>query len=189
MVTEEMCIGPILCRTRTGECCSLEVFEGRVVCPLSCNIRRQSQKPGGYSLKEIFGVTFVSTLLYNVLTNIGATTTTTTVSSTTTTTTPSTTTAPTLTSSMFEINGCLMIIHYLSVTGTSGTFYSVNYPGNYSNNYEEQYSINVEDGSTISLYFEIFDIENHAASCLYDNITGKLNEIMTFTVQSNNYSL
>ena len=104
MVTEEMCIGPILCRTRTGECCSLEVFEGRVVCPLSCNIRRQSQKPGGYSLKEIFGVTFVSTLLYNVLTNIGATTTTTTVPFTTTTTTTqsTTTTAPTLTLSTLE---------------------------------------------------------------------------------------
>ena len=105
MVTEEMCMGPILCRTRTGECCSLEFFEGRVVCPLSCNIRRQSQKPGGYSLNDIFGVTFVTTLFYNVLTNIGATTTTTTVPTTTTTTPPSTTTtAPTLTASMSGIS-------------------------------------------------------------------------------------
>ena len=85
MVTEEMCMGPILCRTRTGECCSLEIFEGRVVCPLSCNIRRQSQKPGGFSLNDVFGVTFVTTLFYNVLTNIGATTTTTTVPTTATT--------------------------------------------------------------------------------------------------------
>ena len=103
MVTEEMCMGPILCRTRTGECCSLEFFEGSVICPLSCNIRRQSQKPGGYSLNDIFGVTFVTTLFYNVLTNIGTTTTTTTVPLTTTTTTSiaiTTTTAPTYTASI-----------------------------------------------------------------------------------------
>ena len=114
MITEEMCIGPILCRTRTGECCSLEVFEGRVVCPLSCNIRRQSQNPGGHSLNDIFGVTFVTTLFYNVLTNIGATTTTTTIPTTTTTTTPTTTTtAPTFTPSMFGITRCLIHTYYL----------------------------------------------------------------------------
>ena len=69
------------------------------------------------------------------------------------------------------------LIIYVLVTGTSGTFYSVNYPGTYPNNYEEEYSISVEDGSIISLYFEYFDIEYHV-SCIYDNITGKL--IMIF---------
>ena len=103
MVTEEMCMGPLFCRTRTGECCQLVLFEGSVVCPLSCNINRQSQNPGGHSLNEIFGVTFVSTLLYNVLTNIGSTTSVPTATTTTNTTTPTTTTAPTLTSSMLEI--------------------------------------------------------------------------------------
>ena len=62
----------------------------------------------------------------------------------------------------------------VSVTGASGTFYSANYPNNYPDNYEEQYSISVEDGSTISLYFDHFDLEYHAASCLYDHIKGKL---------------
>ena len=94
MAAEEMCVGPILCRTRTGECCSLEFFEGSVVCPLSCNIRRQSQKLGGHTLNDIFGVTLVSTLLYNVLTNVGATTTTATITTSTTTTT---TAAPVIT--------------------------------------------------------------------------------------------
>ena len=106
MVTEEMCMGPLLCRTRTGECCQLEFFEGSVVCPLSCNINRQSQNPGGYSLNQIFGVTLVSTLLYNVLNNIGATTTSTTIPTITTTITPptTTTTAPTFTTSMTKLS-------------------------------------------------------------------------------------
>ena len=175
MITEEMCIGPILCRTRTGECCSLEVFEGRVVCPLSCNIRRQSLRPGGHSLNDIFGVTFVSTLFYNVLTNIGATTTTTTVPTTTTTTTPSTTTtAPTLTSSMVGISRCLINIKYVSVTGASaGTFYSANYPNTYPDNYKEQFSISVEDGSRISILFEPINLEDHV-SCIYDYIEGNI---------------
>ena len=59
------------------------------------------------------------------------------------------------------------------VTGISGTFFSVNYPSNYSNNYEEQYSISVTDGSTISLQFDVFDIEYHI-SCRYDHISGKM---------------
>ena len=66
---------------------------------------------------------------------------------------------------------------FISVTGISGTFSSVNYPGNYSNNYEEQYRISVKEGSTISLLFHVFDIENHV-SCRYDNITSKLLMIM-----------
>ena len=61
----------------------------------------------------------------------------------------------------------------ISVSGISGTFSSVNYPGNYSNIYEEQYSISVTEGSTISLLFDLFDIEYHV-SCIYDNITGKI---------------
>ena len=67
-----------------------------------------------------------------------------------------------------------MNIEYISVTGNFGTFNSINYPNNYSNNHEEQYSISVEDGSKIYLYFEYFDIEFHAASCLYDHIKGRL---------------
>ena len=62
---------------------------------------------------------------------------------------------------------------YISVTGASGTFYSANYPNTYPDNYEEQYSISVGDGSTISLYFDYFDIEYHI-SCIYDYIKGKL---------------
>ena len=62
---------------------------------------------------------------------------------------------------------------YISVTGTSGTLYSANYPNNYPDNYEEQYSISVQDGSTISLYFEQFDLEYHV-SCIYDYIEGNI---------------
>ena len=67
---------------------------------------------------------------------------------------------------------------YISVTGTSGTFYAANYPSTYPDNYEEEYSISVEDDSTISLYFVYFDIEFHAASCLYDHIKGELVDII-----------
>ena len=62
---------------------------------------------------------------------------------------------------------------YISVTGTSGTFYSANYPSTYPDNYEEEYNISVEEGSRISLLFQYFDIEYHAASCFYDHIKGK----------------
>ena len=62
---------------------------------------------------------------------------------------------------------------FISVTGTSGTFYSINYPNHYYHNYEEQYTITVEAGLRISLVFEHFDIENHV-SCLYDYIEGNL---------------
>ena len=65
----------------------------------------------------------------------------------------------------------MIIINYILVTGTSGTFYSANYPSTYPNDYEEEYSIRVEDGSTISLYFEQFDLEYHV-SCIYDYIEG-----------------
>merc|ERR1719270_793258 len=70
------------------------------------------------------------------------------------TTTPTTTTsAPTIT----------------SITGTSGTLYSVNYPSNYFDDYEEQYNISVEDGSKISLYSETFYLEYHVG-CIYDYV-------------------
>ena len=58
-----------------------------------------------------------------------------------------------------------------SVTGTFGTFSSVNYPNNYFDDHEEQYSVSVEDGSKIALYFEVFDLEYHVA-CIYDYIEG-----------------
>ena len=83
MVGEESCMGPILCRSRTGECCSLEFIEGSVICPISCNVNRQSEVKVGTSLSSIFGVTLVTTLMYNVLTSIGATMITTTTASST----------------------------------------------------------------------------------------------------------
>ena len=63
------------------------------------------------------------------------------------------------------------LIISISVTGTSGTFFSVNYPSNYFDDYEEHYSISVEDGSKIALYFESFDLEYHVG-CIYDYIEG-----------------
>ena len=91
MVAQQTCVGPVFCRTPTGECCLLVLDRGRVLCPLSCSddTNRQSQQQSGYTMNEIFGVTFVSTLLYNVLNNIGATT---------------TTTAPIFTSSMSKLS-------------------------------------------------------------------------------------
>ena len=93
MVAQQSCAGPVFCLTVTGECCLLVLDRGRVLCPLSCSddTNRQSQQQSGYTMNEIFGVTFVSTLLYNVLNNIGATTTT-------------TTTAPTFTSSISKLS-------------------------------------------------------------------------------------
>ena len=60
---------------------------------------------------------------------------------------------------------------YVTVTGTSGTFFSPNFPNNYPDDYEEQFIITVEESSQISLYFEYFDIEFHI-SCIYDNLKG-----------------
>ena len=71
---------------------------------------------------------------------------------------------------LFIIYSSLNFEHIL-VAGTAGTFYSINYPGNYSQNYKEQYSINAEDGSRITLNFEHYDIEYHV-SCIYDYIEG-----------------
>ena len=96
MVAEQTCMGPLLCRDQLGNCCELFLFKGRVVCPVSCSddINRQSQQQSGYTLRQVFDVTLVTTFMYNVLTNIGSTTTTTTIP-TTATTIPITTTTPT----------------------------------------------------------------------------------------------
>ena len=83
----------------------------------------------------------------------------------------------------------------VSVTGSSGTLYSVNYLGsyplpptyptylpgssNYPNNYEEHYSISVEGSSRISIWFLHFDIEHHV-SCIYDHVKGRLIVIKFF---------
>ena len=102
MLTEEMCVGPFRCRALTGECCEVYLNEGDIVCPIrGCtdDINRQSgvAQNQGYSIREIFGTTLVTTLMYNVLTNIG------TVPTTTTTTVPTpSTTAPTITPSMIK---------------------------------------------------------------------------------------
>ena len=99
MVSEEMCVGPFICRARSGECCEVLVENARLVCPLGCtdDTKRQSDVAGSqrFSLRDIFGTTLVTTFMYQFLTNIGATTTTT----ITTTTTTSTTVAPVITTS------------------------------------------------------------------------------------------
>ena len=104
MVSEEMCIGPFICRARTGECCEVFVENARLICPLGCtdDTKRQSNVAGRrrFSLRDIFGTTLVTTFLYQVLTNIGTTTATTTTSTiSTTTTTTSTTATPVITTS------------------------------------------------------------------------------------------
>ena len=105
MVAEEMCEGPFVCRARTGECCEVFLQNGRIVCPLGCtdDTKRQSDVAGSqrFSLRDIFGTTLVTTFMYQVLTNIGATTTTTAMATTISTTT-NTTTAPIITSSMHD---------------------------------------------------------------------------------------
>ena len=103
--TTQMCLAPFMCTTVTGECCDVFFEQGSIVCPISCNpdLNRQSeaQAPNGFTMSQIFGTTFVTTLMFNVLNSFGATTpvpSTTTTPPTTTTTTITTTTAPTITS-------------------------------------------------------------------------------------------
>ena len=107
MITDEMCVGPFRCQALTGEGCEIFFYEGRLRCPLSgcSDTNRQSDgvENQGFSIRDIFGTTLVTSLMYNVLTIIGATTAISTTT-TTTTTTPTTTTAPTLTSCMYEID-------------------------------------------------------------------------------------
>ena len=62
------------------------------------------------------------------------------------------------------------------VTGSSGKFFSINFPSNYQDSYEEHYIISVKDGSKISLMFENFDLEYHM-SCIYDYVEGDKNNI------------
>ena len=38
MVSEQMCLGPLLCRTSTGECCSVLLIGGSVICPVTCSV-------------------------------------------------------------------------------------------------------------------------------------------------------
>ena len=64
-----------------------------------------------------------------------------------------------------------------SVTGTFGTFSSVNYPNNYFDDHKEQYSVSVENGSKIALYFEVFDLEYHVG-CIYDYIKGNESNLL-----------
>ena len=109
MITDEMCVGPFRCQALTGECCEVFFYEGRLRCPLSgcSDTNRQSDgvENQGFSIRDIFGTTLVTSLMYNVLTIIGATTAiSTTTTTTTTTTTPTSTTAPTLRSCMYEID-------------------------------------------------------------------------------------
>ena len=109
MATEEMCMAPIMCRTRTGECCSVEFIDGGILCPVSCNIaNRQTdvaevQSQEGISLQDIFQVTFFTATIYNTFTSF--LTTTMSVSTSTTAMTPTTTTtSPTITSGMLLRN-------------------------------------------------------------------------------------
>ena len=107
MVAQQACMGPLLCRDQLGNCCELFYFEGQVVCPVSCSddINRQSQQQSGYTLRQVFDATLVTTFMYNVLNNIGATTTTIPTTTTTTTSAPTTTTtAPTFTTSMSKLS-------------------------------------------------------------------------------------
>ena len=74
-----MCMGPFMCRTRTGDCCGLIYKGGRLICPIRCNLNNNRQTDvaddqGGYSIDFIFKTTFVTTLLFNIFTNIGTTT-------------------------------------------------------------------------------------------------------------------
>ena len=106
-----MCATPFYCRTSSGECCSVIFFRGRVICPVSCNFaKRQSDiSEGGYSLLDVFQVTFVTALVTNSIfpnmslipspkssTNTTTTLTTTQTFTTATTTTTSTTTTPSI---------------------------------------------------------------------------------------------
>ena len=106
MMNDELCLAPFQCRALTGECCDVFLENGRIFCPLrGCtDTKRQSDvtQNQGFSLRDIFGTTLVTSLTYNIFTNIVATTTTSTTTTTTSTPT-STTMIPMLTSSMFGI--------------------------------------------------------------------------------------
>ena len=74
MVSQQMCIGPVYCQARSGECCLLVyIFNRGLVCPARCNEDFDSKQDGvrdeiddiqdGYSLLDIFQVTFASYLV------------------------------------------------------------------------------------------------------------------------------
>ena len=114
MINDEMCLAPFKCRALTGECCNIFFENGRIFCSLrGCtDTKRQSDvtQNQGFSLQDIFGTTLVTSLTYNVLTSIGATTT---ITTTTTTIATTTSTAPTFTLSM-----CQNLVDILLSLGT-----------------------------------------------------------------------
>ena len=179
MVTEETCVGPFYCTALTGECCEVYLSNGIITCPVrGCtdDINRQSDVAGSqrFSIRDIFSTTLVTTLMYEVLKNIGAATTTTTTTTTISTTT-TTTAAPIITSSKHDQFYFIVNVFSISisVTGTSGTFNSVNYPSNYFDDYEEHFIISVETFSRIFLYFDFYNLEYHVG-CIYDYTEGRI---------------
>lgn len=56
MVSEQMCIGPLKCRTNSGECCSVLLVDGSVICPATCSVAnsRQADGPGAPGLQGNF---------------------------------------------------------------------------------------------------------------------------------------
>ena len=36
VLTQTMCLGPVMCRTQQGQCCVLVFFNGRLTCPSNC---------------------------------------------------------------------------------------------------------------------------------------------------------
>jgi len=60
--------------------------------------------------------------------------------------------------------GCGMTYH-----GPSGSFESVNYPGDYNNSLQCRQTFQVEDGAAVELTFENFDVE-YSNVCLYDKV-------------------
>ena len=94
-MSQQMCMPPLFCRARSGECCELVYNRGRVFCPLTCteDVQRQDGEDESLSMEEIFYVTLASSLLNNIFMmnfndNNEVTTTTTPTPVTTTTTSP-----------------------------------------------------------------------------------------------------
>ena len=66
-----MCMGPLYCIATSGECCEVMLLGGRVFCPDTCNddidtrqsnAVAQNDESNGFSLLDIFKVTFVAAL-------------------------------------------------------------------------------------------------------------------------------
>ena len=154
MVSQQMCMGPVFCRARSGECCLLVYISNRgLVCPTRCpdgNSRQGNDDvQDGYSLLEIFQVTFASFIVSDIVSQVYEAYILSTSSTITTTTT--TTIASTIT----------------MISGNSGEVSSRNYPDNYQNNYKEVFHITVEKGSIIKLVIIDVQLENHF-QCKFD---------------------